>query len=228
MRYLKAIFFDLDDTLWDMEFVIPRAEQHLYEWFAQHYPRVAETYTPEGLHSLRHEIGVRHPELRHDLSRLRIKMLREVFRRSGYTEHPVGEAFEVFQEARNRVTLFADVQPVLAGLGKTHRLFVLTNGNASLKAIGISDWFEDCLTARELGVAKPDTDFYRRALQATGVTAAAALHVGDHPENDIQAAAAAGLTTLWLNRRRLEWSLPDCSPDHELPDLERLPAMLLS
>ena len=228
MRHIKAIFFDLDDTLWDMEFVIPRAERHLYAWFKEHYPRVADSYTPHRMHRLRHEIGIRHPELRHDLSRLRMKMLREVFRESGYEEHPAGQAFKVFQEARNKVELFDDVQPTLEGLSDTHRLFALTNGNASLHAIGIDSLFEDILTARELGVAKPDPDFFRRALTQVGLAAAEALHVGDHPENDIQAAAAAGLTTLWVNRRGKDWSLPACSPDHELQDLQSLPAILLS
>ncbi len=226
MEHIKAIFFDLDDTLWDMEFVIPQAEQHLYAWFEKHYPRVVEKYSPERLHRLRHEVGARHPELHHDLSRLRMTMLREVFERSGYPAELAGEAFAVFQQARNRVTLFDDVLPVLEALGNTHRLFALTNGNASLQSIGIDHLFAGVLTARELGVAKPAESFFRRALAQTEARANEALHVGDHPENDIRAAAAAGLTTLWVNRRSATWSLQDCNPDYEMSDLQSLPELL--
>ncbi len=226
MQHIKAIFFDLDDTLWDMEFVIPHAEQHLYAWFEQHYPRVVEKYTPERLHRLRREVGDRYPELRHDLSRLRMTMLSEVFERSGYPGSLASEAFTVFQEARNRVSLFDDVLPVLEALGNTHRLFALTNGNASLRAIGIDHLFAGMLTARELGVAKPAASFFQRALAQTEARANEALHVGDHPENDIRAAAAAGLTTLWLNRRNAAWSLQDCTPDYEATDLHSLPDLL--
>ncbi len=228
MQHITAIYFDLDDTLWDMQFVIPRAEQHLYEWFAEHYPRVTDIYAPEQLHRLRHRIGLRHPELCHDLSTLRMKMLREMLVRAGYDEAPAAQAFEVFQAARNRVRLYDDVVPALQLLAKTHRLFALTNGNASLQAIGISQLFEACVTARELGVAKPDPQFFERALKFTGLTATQVLHVGDHPENDIQAAGRVSIATLWLNRKSAVWPLLDCAPDHELSNLAPLAAMLQS
>lgn len=227
MEHIKAIYFDLDDTLWNMEHVIPRAEQHLYAWFAEHYPRVTEVFTQAKLQQLRNQTGARYPELRHDLGRLRMTMLRQVLRESGYSEAHASAAFEVFQQARNRVTLYADVLPALDQLASTHRLFALTNGNASLAVIGIHDKFEACLTARELGAAKPDTAFFERALRQTSLQAENVLHVGDHPENDIRAAAAAGLTTLWLNRNQASWPLTDSRPDRELQTLEQLPAMLL-
>ncbi len=228
MRHIRAICFDLDDTLWDMAPVIPRAERHLYRWFASHYPRVTAVYTPERLHTVRHEVGEQHPELRHDLSALRLKMLRQVFREAGYDDAPAAEAFAVFQQARNDVALFADVVPALAALAPTHRLFALTNGNASLEAIGLSRWFEGVITARELGVAKPEPAFFSGALQQAGLAPGETLHVGDHPENDIRAAQAAGLTTVWLNRKGHDWALGDSRPDHELRDLQQLPALLRS
>jgi putative hydrolase of the HAD superfamily len=228
MQHIKAIYFDLDDTLWDMEFVIPRAEQRLYDWFADQYPRVTDVYTPAQLHRLRHRIGVRHPELRHDLSSLRMKMLREIFTKAGYDDAPAQQAFEVFQQARNQVRIYDDVVPALQRLAQTHRLFALTNGNASLQAIGISELFEACVTACELGVAKPDTEFFARALRATGLTAGEVLHVGDHPQNDIQAASKANMATVWLNRKSVAWPLPECSPDHELSNLAPLADMLQS
>ncbi len=49
MKNVQAICFDLDNTLWDLSDVIPRAETLLDEGFAEHYPRVAELYTPLGM-----------------------------------------------------------------------------------------------------------------------------------------------------------------------------------
>ncbi len=206
--------------------VIPRAERHLHRWFAVHYPGVADAYTPERLHEVRHEVGERYPELRHDLSALRLRMLRQVFREAGYSEEPAAEAFAVFQAARNDVMLFDDVVPALRSLAATHRLFALTNGNASLEAIGISDCFEAIITARELGVAKPEPAFFTAALARAGLEAGESLHVGDHPENDIRAAQAVGMPTLWLNRKGHAWLLDDATPDHELDSLAALPELL--
>jgi len=56
MQHIRAVCFDLDDTLWDMAPVIPRAEKRLYAWFASHCPRVLDVYTPRHLHQLRHDI----------------------------------------------------------------------------------------------------------------------------------------------------------------------------
>jgi putative hydrolase of the HAD superfamily len=228
MRHIEAIFFDLDDTLWDMHEVIPRAEQSLYDWFAEHYPRVVESYTPQRLHRLRIAVGEQFPELRHDLSTLRMKVLRQVLTDSGYAEDGAADAFEVFQAARNQVTLYADVLPVLRQLSASHRLFALTNGNASLEAIGILQWFEAQIGASDLGVAKPDRDFFCRAMERSELAPGNALHVGDHPANDIQAAREAGMTTVWLNRRNQDWELQDCEPHHELSDLQLLPELLRS
>ena len=228
MRHIRAIFFDLDDTLWDMHEVIPRAEKRLYEWFGEFYPRVAETYTPERLHRLRFAVGARYPELRHDLSALRMKVLRQVFTDSGYTDEGAADAFEVFQYARNQVTLFTDVLPALRELSASHRLFALTNGNASLEAIGIMECFEAQIGACDLGVAKPDSEFFNLAMERSETLPGEALHVGDHPENDILAARQAGMMTLWMNRKGQDWLLEECEPHHELSDLQLLPELLRS
>jgi len=126
------------------------------------------------------------------------------------------------------VTLYADVIPVLRQLAQTHQLYALTNGNASLESIGISKWFKAAFSAGELGVAKPDANFFHSAMRTARLQPAQTLHVGDSPENDIRPAQAAGMTTLWLNRDIRSWNLPDCEPDHELPNLELLPDLLRS
>ena len=226
MRHIRAICFDLDDTLWDLAPVIPRAERRLHRWFAEHYPRITKVYTVERLHALRREIGAQYPELRHDLTELRLRMLRQVFVEAGYDEAPAADAFAVFQQARNDVELFADVLPALEALSANYRLYAFSNGNASLDAIGIARWFDGAFTARELGVAKPDTAFFVSALEQAGEEPGASLHVGDHPENDIVAAQRAGMTTLWLNRKGAEWPAEHGGPHHELPGLEELPELL--
>ena len=38
---VRAIAFDLDNTLWDVEPVLERAEQCLAAWLQQHCPRIA-------------------------------------------------------------------------------------------------------------------------------------------------------------------------------------------
>ena len=42
---IDALIFDLDNTLWEVEPVILRAEERLAEFLAQSYPRVLERHT---------------------------------------------------------------------------------------------------------------------------------------------------------------------------------------
>ena len=228
MNNIRAICFDLDDTLWDMRPVIPRAEKLLYEWFAANYPRVVAAYTPAELRAVRLAANEQWPELRHDLAELRTRVLRQIAATAGYDETMVAEAFAVFIQARNDVVVYADVVPTLEKLAQTYSLLALSNGNADLEKIGIAGYFSDICSASELGVAKPDQRFFVAAAARWDFSLDEMLHVGDHPENDIAAAQRAGMTTVWMNRAAAPWPLTDCSPDYEVADLHGLESLLLS
>ncbi len=227
MKTLRAICFDLDDTLWDLAPVIPRAERVLYEWYAASYPAVAEHYSRQDILEMRRQVAERHPELRHDLTVLRMKVLQQIAVTSGYSATMAEEAFAVFDAERNRVDLYADVLPALQLLGERFRLLSLSNGNANLEAIGIADLFVRSYNARELGVAKPDAAIFQMVCEREGLAAHDVLHVGDHPQNDIVAAQSAGLPAAWVNRKAEQWPEQDSAPEHTVTCLEDLARQLL-
>ena len=87
---------------------------------------------------------------------------------------------------------FADVAPALRTLRESgQRLVVTSNWDCSLSdwlgPIGLLELVDGVVTSAVVGVAKPDPAPFRRALEVAGVDAAGALHVGDSPENDVQA-----------------------------------------
>ncbi|MCB1778398.1 MAG: HAD family hydrolase, partial [Candidatus Competibacteraceae bacterium] len=127
---IKAITFDLDDTLWDIWPVVERAEQLLHDWLAARYPRMAEQFTPLELRDLSAEVIAARPNMAHDRTWLRKAALNLAARRVGYREFDVDSAFEVFFIARNAVELFADVRPTLERLARRYTLASLSNGNA--------------------------------------------------------------------------------------------------
>jgi putative hydrolase of the HAD superfamily len=226
MKNIRTVCFDLDDTLWDLSPVIPRAEDRLYAWFGDYYPRVVEAYTAEDIKALREAATRRWPEQRHNLTELRLRILRIIANTAGYDEQMVQGAYEVFLAARNDVTLYDDVIPVLERLAESYKLVALSNGNADLKRIGIAGYFSEIYSARDIGVAKPDRRFFAEASLRCGVAAATMLHVGDHPENDIAAAQEVGMVTVWLNRNAQVWPLDSCHPDYEISGLHDLVSLL--
>ena len=226
MQNIRAICFDLDDTLWDMRPVIPRAEKRLYEWFSANYPQVTATYTAAEISALRLRANELWPELRHDLTELRTRILRHIASTAGYDETMVSQAFEVFIEARNDVTVYPDVVPALTRLAASYSLFALSNGNADLEKIGLAGYFSASFSASELGVAKPDGEFFVAAASRCAFDLHETLHVGDHPENDIVAAEKVGMLAVWLNRSAARWPLSDNLPAHEVTDLNGLERLM--
>jgi putative hydrolase of the HAD superfamily len=227
MNNIRAICFDLDDTLWDLQPVIPRAERVLYEWFEREYPEVTRRYTFAQIRELRQQAVEQWPELRHDLTELRLRVLRQIAAESDYDEVMVQGAYEVFFAARNEVSLYADVVPVLQALAPRYQLFALSNGNADLNAIGIAGYFAGVYGAREFGVAKPDARFFIEAARHCGMGADELVHVGDHPQNDVVAAKKTGMRAVWLNRKSMPWPASDCVPDHEISGLDELVSLFL-
>jgi FMN phosphatase YigB (HAD superfamily) len=56
------------------------------------------------------------------------------------------------------------------------------------------------VASAELGRAKPDPAAFASALELAGVPAAAALHAGDSPREDVEGALAAGLRAVLVAR----------------------------
>lgn len=225
MGLIRAIIFDLDNTLWDVHPVIVRAEHALHAFLAQHYPRIVGQHDLASMRELRVRVAREHPAMRHDFTWLRLESLRRHAREAGYDESMAQAAFDVFYRARNEVVLYDDVRPALERLVHAgYRLFALTNGNADLGVIGLDRYFEAALTAREAGMLKPDPRIFGLLLDRVGLRAIEAAYVGDDPEADVEGARAAGLLPVWLNREGLHWTRESDAPHviigglHELPD----------
>ena len=224
---IRLITIDLDDTLWECEPVILRAEQAVYDWLAKYYPRITSRYTVTLMRERRIAMGGEDPRLRYDFSALRRASIAWHAREAGYPEEELVEAaLEVFLAARNQVQLYDDVRPALGLLRRHYTLAALTNGNADLERIGLSDLFHFSLSPAAVGAAKPDPAMFLTACARAGVPHAAAAHVGDSPEQDMDGARAAGLRCIWMNRSGLNWTHDSVAPDAEISALHELGPLL--
>ncbi|MDX1604652.1 MAG: HAD-IA family hydrolase [Candidatus Competibacterales bacterium] len=202
---IRALSFDLDDTLWDIWPTIARAEQLLHDWLRRHHPAIPARYRPHQLRELCRLIAEQQPEIAHDRSLLRKAALRhaaDALALEAFCEHT---AFEVFHQARNEVEFFSDALPSLSRLAERYPLVALSNGNADLRLVGIDHLFTVALNPASAGTAKPDPAMYRAACRALDLAPAQLLHIGDDPELDVIGAARAGLPTVWLNRGGRRW-----------------------
>ncbi|MFC6337206.1 HAD-IA family hydrolase [Pseudomonas sp. CCM 7891] len=225
---IKLITFDLDDTLWDNVPVIVSAEASMRQWLATHAPLVGELPL-EHFATLRQQVLQRYPELKYRISLLRHRVLLHAFEEAGYVQPRATEmadvCFEAFIHARHQLTVFPEAEPMLKALGHHYMLGVITNGNADVQRVGLADYFKFALRAEDIGIAKPDARLFQEALQRGGVDASAAVHIGDHPGDDITGAQQAGLRAVWFNPAGKVWEAEQL-PDAEIHSLTELPELL--
>jgi putative hydrolase of the HAD superfamily len=205
VNHIRAICFDLDNTLWDVWPVIMRAEQAMYDFLAARYPKTVANLTLEALREARARIVDEHPQMAHDFTFLRKQSLRNLAAIHAYPDTLVDEAFEVFINARNDVALYDEVMPALTMLKSRYRLFTASNGNADLDKIGIAHLFERSIAARHVGAMKPDPVVFRKVVEGTDLQLTEVLYVGDDPLADVEGSRAAGMEPVWINRDGAAW-----------------------
>ena len=202
---VRAVAFDLDNTLWDVEPVLARAEARLLEWLHLHCPRIPEQVSLADMRAAREELARAEPHNAHDVTYLRLTALERHARDCGYGADLAARAFEVFLAARCEVEVLPDVRPALARLKRSFTLASLSNGNADLGRIGLEDAFALSLNARQIGAGKPDRRSFEHLARALGIAAHQILYVGDDPWLDVEASRAAGCRSAWMNRRASPW-----------------------
>ena len=228
---IKVITFDLDNTLWDVEPVLIRAEQAQRDWLLENRPGSIENFGHSELWEFKKALWKRHPELAHQISQIRIQMLYELQLAAGYSDDDAhsgaSEAFKVFLAVRHEVTLYEKALEVLQDLAGQYTLGALTNGNADIYKTDVAEYFDFAFLAEDFNASKPAPDMFQAALEKTAVQPDQVIHVGDNPEHDIVAARNVGMHTIWMNSQAEEWPGGE-KADWEIVKLEQLPGAIAS
>ena len=223
---IKALTFDLDDTLWAVSPVIHAANKVLMDWLSQHAPAFAERYAIKDFNHLRDEVLVHQPLFAHDMSRLRLTLLELGLTRSNYSpaeaKQLAAAGFKVYFAARNQVHFYPLAISQLEQLNQDYTLGVLTNGNADLKLVGLDHLFDFGFNAAEVGISKPAPDMFVQALKHMQIPAHRVIHIGDNPDADILGAQNVGMHTVWVNLEQQVWPPYQAPASAEITHLDQL------
>jgi len=196
-----ALGFDLDDTLYDNRPVLLNAERKLRAYLTLHFPKT-QSYLPADWLAFRHQAIDYLPALNNDTSALRLAVLQLALRQH-YSESEAIEgatnAFNEFIHWRNNVVITTETHQLLSALAQHFRLFVISNGNANVERLGISQYFEFALQPSIDVAMKPAPDLFTIAQQRLRLQPDTISYVGDHPISDVQGACVAGWQSIWLN-----------------------------
>jgi len=232
---LRAVLFDLDGTLMDHD--AARAAglgAHLSSWLpgleANDLARLEKEW--QRLEALHYDAYARGECTFAEQRRRRVQGMHTAMERKPADELTADAWFASYlRHYRAAWRAFDDVLPALAALAVAHpsvALGVVTNGEgepqrAKLAAIGLGERFRAVVASGEEGVAKPEAEIFALACERLGVEQEQTVHVGDRLDLDAEAAAAAELRGIWLDRLGTA-----SSPAHvmRISTLHELPAVL--
>lgn len=223
-RAIRLVTFDLDNTLWPIDGVIERAEDRMWGWLHAQAGLVRPNGT--ALAASRAAVLEANPGIEHDISRLRERVVQMLLERAGHSPEAAAPlaagAFAEFLNWRHRVRFFPDALAALDALQPHYTLAALTNGNADYRRLGLERHFAFGLCAADVSASKPHPAMFEQALARANAAPAEAVHVGDHPVNDIQAAQAVGMAAIQVNLAQM----PSAAPTGTVARLRDLPAAI--
>lgn len=132
-----------------------------------------------------------------------------------------------------RVELFPETLPVLKGLHGRYKMAIITNGfaethDAKIARLELSRFFDEVVLAGEMELAKPDPAVFRHAMEVLNVSANESVMVGDRFERDITGAHAAGMRAVWINSRNETAPLDVRQPEAIIASIADLPPVIAS
>jgi len=217
---VRAVFFDLDDTLCDSIGARPQRARKALEAFCRYHPE-------HDLEGLLTRVLQTHPTLDREVVGLRC-----VFAELGLDDcEGTRAAYDVHSSYFDPIRCFEGVPETLTALNQRFVIGVITNFEEwyqrrkfeRLPIVGLVSHF---IVADMVGVEKPDPRIFAHALSLAGVEPREAVFVGDRLDVDIAGAQAAGMRAVWFNHWGGTLDRTSPAPDAIIERFRELPGIL--
>lgn len=222
---IKAISFDLDDTLYNNRPIMLAIEKKMVNYFTKKFtillpeslPKLSferkPTFNRRFWTPYRQQAMQTHQDISHDVVRLRFETYRlgllALKLSSDEATKEAQAGLDYFIGLRSDFSVPKASHELLASLSKKFALVAISNGNVDTKALGLDHYFQHIYHAGfQTGVAnndseyllrqKPAEDMFTLVCEQLAIPAEQLLHVGDCGVADIYGALNAGCQTAWL------------------------------
>ncbi|AGQ99545.1 HAD-IA family hydrolase [Vibrio parahaemolyticus] len=209
---LKAIFFDMDETLCGTSQADKAAGQKFAAWIQQTYPQVSDpqAFLQRYLQGVYKKLNAEFPQLvalLPDENAFRCGLIQTILAEDGIhiDAEQAQQAQHYFDSARmGAFTFFPGVKEMLTDLRKHYKLVVITNGpifsqHPKLKATQMDEWVDHIIVGGEEPEEKPAASIFQKALNLVDIKPEEALHIGDSLAADIAGANNMGILSVWVN-----------------------------
>lgn len=203
---MQAIFFDVDDTLYDQLRPFARA-------FKRHFN--FSDISLEALYiasrKLSDEVFYLTENGQMDKQEMHVYRIKQALKYFGKNiSHQKAVMFQRDYEAyQKEITLFPNIVSVFNFcLKKKIQMGIITNGplnhqKRKIEQLGISNWIpnKNIIISSEVNIAKPDVQIFHLAETKVQLVKESIYYVGDSFQNDVIGAKNAGWKAIWFNHR---------------------------
>ncbi|MDQ6594893.1 HAD family hydrolase [Bacillus salipaludis] len=225
---IKAVFFDLDDTLHDHQAPFAKALlDTIHHWPSM--PDLNTAYKKFRYYS--DYFWKDYTQGNISLEQLRINRIIATLENlgKGISEQEAVRFQENYENNLNTPILFTEVPSVFDALKrKGIEVGLITNGPIThqqnkISQLGLQDFINEELIfiSDQVGFAKPNPQLFHTAAKKIDLPAEHLLYVGDTWENDVVGPISAGWNAIWFNHRSRE-PLTDHKPLAEINKLSSL------
>lgn len=222
---IQALSFDLDDTLYQNEEIILKAEHAQLDAVCQRIPE-ASALGLKFWRDVKWQVAKAEPDCIDDVTLWRHKVIRAGLEHLGVTgeqqERWAEEIYQQFYIARSDFQVPSKTFEILSELTQRFPLVAVTNGNVDIDVIGLSDYFVGYYRAGEQGCRrKPYSDMLDLAAKHLDLPPQNILHLGDNLGSDVLSARRAGCQAWWFNPEKTKYAYGSLA-DAEYSDLADL------
>lgn len=227
-----AITLDLDNTLYDNEPIISKAEEKLVLFLKTYHPALSKIEKRD--YSIaRQKMKLIDPDLYHDVNHWRWRSLEKILLKSGLSKNDAQLGADCGMEViiywRNKIHISNRTHKALSILSSKWPIIAITNGNADPVLFGLKKYFVNVLRAGINGRAKPNKDMYILASKYFGLSCKYILHIGDDLDTDVKGSMQVGMQACWMKKYNYKNELilnKKLFPHLEISDLMSLTCLL--
>lgn len=221
MPKLRAIVFDLDDTLYAESEYVMSGFRAVADWAAEHLG--VDAATTHGQLVKLHQHGIRD-----------VIFDRWLEEQGLDPRSCVSSMVEAYRCHLPRIMLDEQAPSLLETLAQNYLLGLLTDGyfevqQKKIKALGLAKYFHSIVISDQWGREfwKPHEKPYREVLTCLRCPAALAVYIGDNPRKDFIGARNVGMQSIRILRdggvhAELEPANSDYEADYTIGDLDEL------
>ena len=227
---IKAVFFDLDNTLCDSDTAWNIAVRDTFQLLYKYEPKVSEEALTKTWAKVHQQLFQQLDAGRCSMVEVRDTRFPYLFKELNLSPGKITEELNDFLSTRyiTSLCLYEDAS-VLEELHAYH-VGIITNGAhdahtdsqlSKVRHLGLTKRTQSLTISGEIGVRKPKFEIFKVACDRANVLLKEAMHVGDSIQNDIVGANRAGMASVLIDRKT-DISVPkiaDAQPDYSISNL---------